>query len=93
MGRKQKSAFNSTIFLSSTDDKSAILRYPKKKVLFSQGGPADAIFYVQKGLVKLTVISQHGREAVIGIFGGGRLLWRGVLGGATRAHVKCNGSY
>ena len=81
MGPKQKSAFNTTIFLSSTDDKRAILRCPNKKVLFSQGGPADAIFYVQKGLVKLTVISQHGREAVIGILGAGDFFGEGCLGG------------
>jgi CRP-like cAMP-binding protein len=50
-------------------------------VLFSQGDPADAIFYVQKGRVKLTVISKHGKEAVIAILGTGDFFGEGCLAG------------
>ena len=39
--------------------------YRKKQIIFSQGSPADAVFYVEKGKVKLTVLSTRGKEAVV----------------------------
>ena len=44
-------------------------QYRKKQVIFSQGDSALSVFYIQKGRVKLTVVSKQGKEAVIGIFG------------------------
>ena len=67
--------------LASADEKREIVHCRKKKVLFSQGEPADAIFYVQKGCVKLTVVSEHGKEAVIGILGTGDFFGEGCLAG------------
>src|ERR1039458_10452365 len=71
----------STLPLASADEKREIVHCRKKKVLFSQGEPADAIFYVQKGCVKLTVVSEHGKEAVIGILGTGDFFGEGCLAG------------
>src|SRR5580700_96544 len=79
--REPKTIFDSTLFLASGSDKRAILHCRKKKVIFSQGKPADAIFYIQKGKVKLTVISEQGKEAVVGILGAGDFFGEGCLAG------------
>lgn len=76
-----KAVFDAKLFLASDDDKRAILHCRKKKAIFSQGNAADAIFYVQKGRVKLTVISEHGKEAVIGILSAGDFFGEGCLAG------------
>jgi len=52
----------------------SIGKYRKGQVVFSQGDPADAVFYIPKGKVKLTVISEQGKEAVVANSWGGRLL-------------------
>ena len=81
MGPKQRPDFDMKLFLAGASDKRSILHCRKKKVLFAQGRPADAIFYVQKGRVKLTVLSEHGKEAVIGILGMGDFFGEGCLAG------------
>jgi CRP/FNR family cyclic AMP-dependent transcriptional regulator len=55
--------------------------YRKNHLLYTQGDPADAIFYLQHGTVKVTVVSQHGKEAVIGILGAGDFFGEGCLAG------------
>ncbi len=55
----------------------------KSKKLFSQGDPADAIFYIQDGKVKLTVISKQGKEAVVGILGATDFFGEGCLAGQS----------
>ncbi|MGA2135152.1 MAG: Crp/Fnr family transcriptional regulator [Bryobacteraceae bacterium] len=81
VGPKRTLDFDIEGFLESAGDNRTVLRCRKKKVLFSQGDPADAIFYVQKGRVKLTVISKHGKEAIIGILGAGDFFGEGCLAG------------
>ncbi len=56
---------------------------PKKRIVFAQGDRADAIFYVQKGKVKLTVVSKSGREATLGILNQGNFFGEGALAGQT----------
>ena len=53
----------------------------RTRAVFSQGDPADAIFYVQNGKVKITVVSSQGKEAVVGIFGLGDFFGEGCLAG------------
>lgn len=55
--------------------------YRKKHVIFSQGSPADAVFYIEKGKVKLTVLSTRGKEAVVAILGSGDFFGEGSLAG------------
>src|SRR5438445_3136091 len=55
--------------------------YRKKTTVFSQGGPADAVFYIEKGKVKLTVLSTRGKEAVVAILGSGDFFGEGSLAG------------
>src|SRR5229473_1035081 len=57
--------------------------YPKDQKVFSQGEPADAIYYIQKGKVKLTVVSKQGKEAVIAILGGKDFFGEGCLAGQS----------
>jgi CRP-like cAMP-binding protein len=58
--------------------------YPKGQVLFAQGDPADSIFQIQKGKLKLTVVSSHGKEAVIALLSGGDFAGEGCLAGQAR---------
>src|SRR5437660_11316753 len=55
--------------------------YRKRAIVFSQGSPADAVFYIEKGKVKLTVLSQRGKEAVVAILGSGDFFGEGSLAG------------
>jgi CRP/FNR family transcriptional regulator, cyclic AMP receptor protein len=55
--------------------------YRKKATVFSQGSPADAVFYIEKGKVKLTVLSTRGKEAVVAILGSGDFFGEGSLAG------------
>ena len=55
--------------------------YRKKTTVFSQGSPADAVFYIEKGKVKLTVLSNRGKEAVVAILGSGDFFGEGSLAG------------
>jgi CRP-like cAMP-binding protein len=58
--------------------------YPRTRVIFSQGDAADSLFYIQKGKVKLSVVSAQGKEAVIAILGDGEFFGEACLGGQTR---------
>jgi CRP/FNR family transcriptional regulator, cyclic AMP receptor protein len=55
--------------------------YQKNRTVFSQGSPADAVFYIEKGKVKLTVLSARGKEAVVAILGNGAFFGEGCLAG------------
>jgi len=60
-------AFDPNVFLTRIENGKTTREYRNKQVVFSQGDPADAVFYVQSGKVKLTVVSTRGKEAVIGV--------------------------
>jgi CRP/FNR family transcriptional regulator, cyclic AMP receptor protein len=79
-----RSSFDPKIFLDKIGEKRTITEYRKNQVVFSQGDPADAIFYIQKGKVKLTVVSEHGKEAVIAILEAGHFFGEGCLAGQPR---------
>jgi CRP/FNR family transcriptional regulator, cyclic AMP receptor protein len=55
--------------------------YQKHRTVFSQGSPADAVFYIEKGKIKLTVLSARGKEAVVAILGNGDFFGEGCLAG------------
>lgn len=95
MGKRAKAAFDPKIFLAKVGEGKTISKYRKDQVIFSQGQVADAVFYIQQGKVKLTVISEHGKEAVVGILGPGQFFGEGCLNGhplriaTTRAVDEC----
>jgi CRP/FNR family cyclic AMP-dependent transcriptional regulator len=78
---KKKSGFNPKTFLATMGVGRKILEVPKKQTIFAQGDSADAVFYVQKGKVQLTVVSKVGKEATIGIVNEGNFFGEGALAG------------
>ncbi|HTC56623.1 MAG TPA: Crp/Fnr family transcriptional regulator [Candidatus Sulfotelmatobacter sp.] len=74
-------AFDPDTFLATIGDGRKILPVPKKETIFAQGDPADAVFYLQKGKVKLTVVSKVGKEATIAIVSEGNFFGEGSLAG------------
>ena len=81
MTPKEKRAFDPKLFLTKVGAGRAIAEYRKNEAVFVQSDPADAIFYIHKGKVKLTVVSENGKEAVIAILGIGDFLGEGCLAG------------
>jgi CRP/FNR family cyclic AMP-dependent transcriptional regulator len=75
--------FNLETFLGKADKGKTILRSPKKQILFSQGDTTDAVFYIQSGKVKVTVVSEHGKEAVVAILERGAFVGESCLVGQT----------
>jgi CRP/FNR family cyclic AMP-dependent transcriptional regulator len=73
--------FNPDTFLATIGDGRKILSVPKKQMIFAQGDNADAIFYVQKGKVRLTVVSKAGKEATIAIVSAANFFGEGALAG------------
>ena len=63
MRKKNKTTFDPKIFLAKVGDGKAISKYQKGQIVFSQGDPADAVFYIQKRKIKLTVVSERGKES------------------------------
>jgi CRP/FNR family cyclic AMP-dependent transcriptional regulator len=79
--QKSKREFDPNTFLATIGDGRKILTVRKKKAIFAQGDVADSIFYVQKGRVRLTVVSHTGKEATIGIVGERNFFGEGALAG------------
>src|SRR5258708_38340903 len=61
--------FDPKSFLAQAGLGRTILQYPQNKVIFVQGEPSDAVFYIQEGRVKLTVLSTRGKEATVALLG------------------------
>jgi CRP/FNR family cyclic AMP-dependent transcriptional regulator len=95
-GAKKEREFDPDIFLASIGDGRRMVAVPKKQTIFTQGDRADAVFYIQKGKVRLTVVSKTGREATIGIlnersfFGEGALAGQLLRMGSAAAMTDCD---
>lgn len=74
-------AFNPAIFLAKAGVGGPVLKLAEEAAVFSQGEPADDIFYIKKGKVKVTVVSAQGKEAIVAILGGGDFCGEGCLAG------------
>jgi CRP/FNR family cyclic AMP-dependent transcriptional regulator len=74
-------AFDPRKFLATIGEGRKVLTLPQKRPIFAQGDAANTIFYIQKGRVKLTVVSQVGREATLGILSEGDFFGEGSLAG------------
>jgi CRP-like cAMP-binding protein len=92
---KKNRGFDPNIFLATIGDGRKILAVPKKQLIFAQGDSADAVFYIQKGKVRLTVVSKIGKEATIAIvnernfFGQGALAGQVLRMGSAAAMTDC----
>jgi CRP/FNR family transcriptional regulator, cyclic AMP receptor protein len=78
---KKLRQFDAKTFLSTIDGGRKIEAFPKKQTIFAQGDSSDAVFYIQEGKVKLTVVSKIGKEATIGILNEGDFFGEGCLAG------------
>jgi len=78
---KKRTEFDPKTFLSTIDGGRKIAAFSKKQTMFVQGDPSDAVFYIQKGKVRLTVVSKTGKEATIGILNEGDFFGEGCLTG------------
>ncbi|MGA8496603.1 MAG: Crp/Fnr family transcriptional regulator [Xanthobacteraceae bacterium] len=81
MKRKAKPPFDPKVFLSKVNGGRAIAEYRKDKIIFRQGDPSDAVFYIQSGKIKTTVVSEQGKEAVVALLGTGDFFGEGCLTG------------
>ena len=92
----KKREFDPNTFLATIGEGRKIVSAPKKQTIFTQGDRADAVFYVQKGKVRLTVVSKSGKEATIGIvsesnfFGEGALAGQLLRMGSAAALTECS---
>jgi CRP/FNR family transcriptional regulator, cyclic AMP receptor protein len=81
MKRKGELSFDPKRFLAKVGKGKTISKYRKDQIVFSQGQVADAVFYIQHGKVKLTVVSEQGKEAVVAILEPGQFFGEGCLNG------------
>jgi CRP/FNR family cyclic AMP-dependent transcriptional regulator len=79
--KSRKAAFNSKIFLAKLGGGKTISKYQRDQIVFSQGDVGDAVFFIQKGKIKLTVVSERGKEAVVGILGPNHFFGEGCMNG------------
>jgi CRP/FNR family cyclic AMP-dependent transcriptional regulator len=78
---KHGPTFDPKAILARIGEGKSVATYRRKQVIFAQGDPADAVFYVQKGRVKLTVVSKQGKEAVVALLGTDDFFGEGCLAG------------
>jgi CRP/FNR family transcriptional regulator, cyclic AMP receptor protein len=81
MRKGRKASFDPKRFLAKVGEGKTMAKYRKDHIVFSQGDVADAVFYVQEGKLKVTVISQQGKEAVVAILEPGDFFGEGCLNG------------
>src|SRR3984893_18136361 len=93
--QRRKARFDPKIFLAKVGEGKTVSKYLKDQIIFSQGEDADAVFYIQQGQVKLTVVSEQGKEAVVVMCGEDKFFVEGSLNGhplriaTTRAVDEC----
>jgi CRP/FNR family cyclic AMP-dependent transcriptional regulator len=78
---KNKRSFDAETFLNSSGIANRTVNHRSDAVIFSQGDPSDDIFYIQRGSVKLSVLSASGKQAVLGVLGPGEFFGEGALAG------------
>ena len=81
MGKPANDEFDAKVFLAKVGAGKQVFEFHKNQHVFEQGDIADAVFYIQKGQVKVVVISEQGKEAVVGIFGSGQFFGEGCMNG------------
>lgn len=83
MSKAAKKSFDPKVFLASVGPGKTNLKYGVGQNVFAQGDVADSVFYIQKGKVKLVVVSEQGKEAVVAILQAGQFFGEGCLNGQT----------
>ena len=94
--KKSGTSFDPTAFLKTAAKGRAVCKHPKNRIIFAQGDAADSVHYIQSGKVKVTVVSQEGKEAVVAILGADEFFGEGCLIGqpkrlaTARAMTECS---
>ncbi len=81
VGKPANDEFDAKVFIAKVGAGKTILEFYKDQHVFEQGDVADTVFYIQKGKVKLTVLSEQGKEAVVAILGPGQFFGEGCMNG------------
>src|SRR5256884_1350893 len=79
----RSSAFDVELFLDSAGLRRTVDKFRRKETIFAQGDPAKHVMYIQEGGVKLTVVNETGKEAVVAILGPGDFFGEGCLAGQS----------
>ncbi len=80
--QSSEDSFDPEVFFGRAEAGKTIQKYQKNQKIFSQGDVADTVFFIRQGKVKLTVLSEHGKEAVVGILAEGQFFGEGCLHGS-----------
>jgi CRP/FNR family transcriptional regulator, cyclic AMP receptor protein len=80
---EERPAFGAAAFLESAGAARRVVSYQKGKIVFSQGQPSDTVMYIQKGGIKISVLSRTGKEAVVAMLGPGDFFGEGALTGQS----------
>jgi CRP/FNR family transcriptional regulator, cyclic AMP receptor protein len=81
VAKAEKRPFDVKVFLNTVDGGRTVATYRRDQKVFSQGDPADSVFFIQKGKVKVYVVSEQGKEAVVALHGSGDFFGEGCLTG------------
>jgi CRP/FNR family cyclic AMP-dependent transcriptional regulator len=81
MAKQARKVFDPKVFLATMNGGRTMVSFRKNEVIFAQGKPADAVFYIQKGKVKITVLSEQGKEAIVAVLGPDEFCGEGCLTG------------
>ena len=81
MSIKKKRDFDLNTFLATIGRGRTVIAFPERRTIFTQGEAADTVFYIQEGKVRLTVVSERGKEATLGILSNGEFFGEGGLAG------------
>jgi CRP/FNR family transcriptional regulator, cyclic AMP receptor protein len=84
VAKKSRPRFDPEAFLGKADGGVTISRFGKGQVVFNQGDPADSVFYIREGRVKIAVVSAQGKEAVVAFLKAGDFIGEGCLTGRPR---------
>ena len=84
MKSEPRPTFDPKVFLTKVNGGRTISEYPINQIIFAQGSPADSVFYIQTGKVKVNVLSEQGKEAVVAVLGTGDFFGEGCLAGQAR---------
>jgi CRP/FNR family cyclic AMP-dependent transcriptional regulator len=84
MAGNRKPAFDAKAFLAKVGKGRSVAQYANRQIVFSQGDPADAIFYIQEGRTKVTVVSEQGKEAVVSMPAADEFFGEACLAGQVR---------
>jgi CRP/FNR family transcriptional regulator, cyclic AMP receptor protein len=82
--QRTSTSFDPKSFLAKVGEGRTLAEHDNNHIVFAQGDPADAVFYIQKGKVKVSILSKNGKEAVLAILGAGEFFGEGCLNGQLR---------